>query len=147
MSVACIDASIAVKWILPEDDSEMANLLLGRAQRGGDVLVAPVHLHAQVTSAIYKRVRNGTLSPGLASQMLTVFDTLPLRRRHPPGLSTRALHVAIDLNMKYPYDAFYLALGELLDCVVWTADRALYAAAHESFPRLRLLSDYDAGQG
>jgi predicted nucleic acid-binding protein len=52
------------------------------------------------------------------------------------------LRIAMQLKLKYTYDALYLALGELLDCDVWTADRQLWDAAHSAFPRLRLLSSY-----
>ena len=36
--------------------------------------------------------------------------------------------------------------AERIDVRDWTADRALYAAAHTTFARLRLLSDYGPSQ-
>jgi predicted nucleic acid-binding protein len=107
-------------------------------------MVAPLHLPAEVTSAVYKRLRDGMLTIDEAHEALVNFELVEVTPHHAIGIGRRALGIAGLLGSKYPYDAFYLALGELLDCDVWTADGALYAAAHDSFPRLRLLSDFDA---
>jgi predicted nucleic acid-binding protein len=48
----------------------------------------------------------------------------------------------LEFAWKYPYDAIYLAIGELLDCPVWTADEHFFADAHATYPRLQLLSGF-----
>ncbi len=142
MATVCIDASIAAKWVLVESDTEVANVLLSDLRASGARMVVPLHLPAEVTSAVYKRLRDGMVTTAEAHQALALFDSVEITPHHPAGITRRAITIAAGFGSKYPYDAFYLALGELLDCDVWTADRALYAAAHAGFPRLRLLSDY-----
>jgi predicted nucleic acid-binding protein len=142
----CIDASIVAKLILVEADSNQAEGLIRHLQGTGDPLLSPFHLHAEVTSAVYKRLRDGFTTLEEATQALDDLAMITLHLSHPEGITQRALGIAAQLSLKYPYDAFYLALGDLLDCDVWTADRALYAAAHTTFARLRLLSDYGPSQ-
>ena len=143
----CLDASIVAKLILVEADSNQAEALMQHIQGTRDPLVSPFHLPAEVTSAVYKRLRDGSTTLEEATQALNDLAMIPLHLSHPEGITQRALGIATQLGLKYPYDAFYLALGELLNCDVWTADRALYAAAHTTFARLRLLSNYGADQG
>ena len=49
--------------------------------------------------------------------------------REPPGLHRRAMELAAQLRQDAAYDAYYLALAELLDCELWTADQRFYRAA------------------
>jgi predicted nucleic acid-binding protein len=147
MATICIDASIAAKWVLVESDTETANALLADSRQSNTRMAVPLHLLAEVTSAVYRRLRDGLVTLDEAHSALASLDLIAVAPYHDVGLTRRALAIAAQLRLKYTYDAFYLALGELLDCDVWTADRVLYAAAHASFPRLRLLSEYGEDQG
>ncbi len=142
-AAACVDASIIAKLVLTEADSDQAEALFRHLRRSA-LPVAPLHLHAEITSAVYKRVRDGVLTLEEGSQALDDLAIIALELDHPDGVAQRALRIAAQLKLKYTYDALYLALGELLDCDVWTADRQLWDAAHSAFPRLRLLSSYGA---
>ena len=42
------------------------------------------------------------------------------------------------------YDAAYLALAQVLDCILWTGDRAFYHAVHRNEPRVRWIGDYSS---
>jgi predicted nucleic acid-binding protein len=70
------------------------------------------------------------------------FQSIPLELLDLPGLSQRAVELGLQFGWKHPYDAFYLALGELLDCQVWTADRKFHGDAAPTHPRLNILSDF-----
>lgn len=52
---ATVDASVAVKWLVPEDAHKEARLLLGR----GIERHAPGLLPAEVANAIWKKARPG----------------------------------------------------------------------------------------
>jgi predicted nucleic acid-binding protein len=138
----CIDASVAVKWLLPEKDSEKALALLEAALAAREDLTGPPHLPVEVTSAIHKRFRQGEITLVEARDRLQAFSRIPIDLTYPTGLAERALELAAELDWAYPYDAFYLAVGEMLDCDVWTADEEFYEHAHAGYPRLRLLSSY-----
>jgi len=140
--VICVDASVAAKWLLPEEASEQALTLVRDALAGGKGLIGPPHLPVEVTSALYKRLRQGEITLDEARERLQTFSEIPLDLVFPAGLLERALELSAEFAWPFPYDAFYLAVGEILDCEVWTADEEFHGDAQPNYPRLRLLSSY-----
>jgi len=139
----CVDASVAVKWLLPEEGSaEALSLLRGALSAGRDV-IGPPHLPVEVTSAIYKRLRQREITLEEARDRLRAFSAIPIDLAVPDELNEKALELAADLDWAYPYDAFYLAVGEIMDCEVWTADEEFYRDAHTAYVRMRALSSYN----
>jgi len=138
----CIDASIAAKWILAEPDTAVALALRARLVREAARFVAPLHFSVEVTSAVYGRVRDGIVTLDSAQGAVSRLRAIPVRLTAPPQLGPRAIAIADGFRWKYAYDAFYLALAELLDCDLWTADARLHRDASARFPRLRLLSEF-----
>jgi len=142
--VACIDASVAVKWVVTEDDTESAIRFLGELIRTQTRLVAPMHLTAEVTSAVYRRLRLGELIREEAEGAIAKFRSIPLELLNPPQISEKAIELGLEFGWKHPYDAFYLALGEIVDCQVWTADKTFHSDAAARYQRLTLLSAFPA---
>lgn len=119
MSLA-VDASVACKWFVEEAGSEEAGKLL----TGGDTLVAPDLIVAEVCSAFWKKLRAGQMTASqvtAAMEGLSGFfdDLVPCHR-----LGARALVIAEALGHPV-YDCFYLALAELNDIPLVTADQRL----------------------
>lgn len=140
--LVCFDASVAVKWVVWEQQSDKALQLAQQTRLLDDSLVGPPHLPIEVTSALYRRLRAGELTDYEAYEGAATFAELPIQILLPPTLPSKAIELASKLDLKTPYDAFYLALGDILDCDVWTADEEFYRAAHEMHPRLHVLSDF-----
>ncbi len=119
MSLA-VDASVACKWFVEEPGSADADKFLA----GGDELVAPDLIVAEVCSAFWKKLRAGQITAAQAKAAMEELpgffdDLVPCHR-----LGTRALAIAGALD--YPvYDCFYLALAELNDVRLVTADARL----------------------
>ncbi|MDE8652971.1 type II toxin-antitoxin system VapC family toxin [Novosphingobium album (ex Liu et al. 2023)] len=112
-----VDTSVAIKWFVIEADHEAAKALIGQD------LVAPDILVAEMSNAIWKKCRLGQMDraqAALAQSMVGSFiELLPS-----VPLAERALRIAIELDHPV-YDCFFLALGEMLDLRVMTADRRL----------------------
>lgn len=143
MSVGvCVDASVAVKWLIPEVDAEAAATMLRDSRGAGDQFIAPPHLSSEVPSAIYKRVRSGSIPLERAQRLLISFSSLRIEYLAPVELASRALTIATSYNLKWIYDAYYVALAELADCDLWTADASLHRTLRDDFPRIRLLGEY-----
>jgi predicted nucleic acid-binding protein len=119
-----IDASVAVKWVLPEDDAPAALRLL---DEGGEFL-APELLAAEVSSAVLKKVRRGLLraadGPGLVAALLQA----PVRTVPTRDLVPAAFPLALRLGCSL-YDGVYLALAVAADADLVTADGKLLRAA------------------
>lgn len=115
-----VDASIACKWFVAEEDAVGArNVLLGDHQFSAPDLIVP-----EVCSAMWKNVRAGRISSDHAAaamkELPRLFDSLvPCDQ-----LGARALTIAVSLDHPV-YDCFYLALAELDDARVLTADSRL----------------------
>jgi predicted nucleic acid-binding protein len=115
-----IDASVALKWFIEEEGTTQASTLL----TGGELLIAPDLIVAEVVNAGWKAVRAGAMLPEqhdhAAARLALAFDGLfPLA-----ALAPRA--VAISRALNHPvYDCFYLALAEQHGATMVTADRRL----------------------
>jgi predicted nucleic acid-binding protein len=139
-----VDASVAVKWFLPEELSASARLLLASDYQ----LLAPDLLWAELGNVLWKRQRRGELEPGTAMRLLRDFSRLPIEFH----AAERWAEAALDLAMRQGvtvYDGLYLALAVGTECRIVTADRRLYEAC-QSGPLAQAVSwveEIDRGSG
>lgn len=131
-----------MKWFVAEHDSDRARLLRSRARNNNENLIAPSHMTAEVASAVYKRVQQGGLQTSEAVRIVGALEKVVIESVMPPGILGRAIEVASEFDLKWIYDAFYVALAEIVGCDLWTADEALHAAVRDTHPNVRLLTDY-----
>ncbi len=119
-----VDASVAVKWVLPEAGSDRAAAI----RTADDDLINPSLACAEIGSAIWRAVLRGDVSAAEARQNLLVainhyWRIVPLEE-----LAERAIDVA--MRLRHPiYECFYVALAERERCPMITADRRLITAA------------------
>jgi predicted nucleic acid-binding protein len=119
-----VDASVAVKWVLPEADSDRAVAV----RAIDDDLIAPSLACAEIGSAIWRAGLRGDLSAAEAHEYLKVAIAHYQRIVLLEELTDAA--IAFALRLKHPiYDCFYLALAERERCALITADARLIGAA------------------
>lgn len=128
-----VDASLAVKWGLPEPYTEQAFELAARWANAKTQLTAPCLIIAEITNALYKRVSRKEMDLSTACQALEKVLGFGIEIREEPGLAERVLELAHELKMSATYDAHYLALAEKYGCDLWTGDRKLYNSAKKKF--------------
>ena len=132
-----IDASVALKLFLEEDDSSAAQHLLEQA-----ILEAPDLILAEVANGLWKAHRRGTLSAELyardVAKLVEIFETF----HSMATLTARAAEIAQRLDHPV-YDCIYLACAERMESPLVTADRRLLQAVSGSHwePFCRSLSD------
>lgn len=119
-----VDASVAVKWIVPETLHPEALVLLG----GDEPLEAPDLLLSETANVIWVKHRRGEISRQQGEAGLLSIRAA-LDRLHPSEvLYERALALAFELD--HPaYDCFYIACAEAAGGDMVTADRRLCALA------------------
>ncbi len=119
-----IDASVVVKWIVTEEDSDRA------ASWQSLPLAAPEFLLIELASILWKKARQGQVTPAQAlaglAQVEAVIELFPTR-----GLEARALEIGIELKHSI-YDCLYLALAEMLQAKIVTADKKLVRSCANS---------------
>ena len=130
----CVDASVLLKLVVAEPDSDLADALWRSWIRERKLPVAPPLLPFEITSVLRKHVYRGTLHLEEGREALTKalsFDVMIVR---PPRLHRAAWDMATRLNLPAAYDAYYLALAEMLGCEFWTADKKLRNMVKDSLP-------------
>jgi predicted nucleic acid-binding protein len=124
-----VDASVAIKWYLPEPYSAAAERLLA----GGFRLIAPDLLVAEVGNVLWKRVMRSELTVRKAQDILAALETLPLTLHPAPVLAENAMTIACGLKRSF-YDSLYLALAMTADCRLVTADRKQFDMLKDASP-------------
>jgi predicted nucleic acid-binding protein len=115
-----IDASVAIKWVVPEVGSEAASDLLGRE------LCAPSLWLAEAANALLKKTRRGEITQDEARLRAQDLADAPIEPIELPILLPSAMRVAGELGHSI-YDCFYLAAALLRDSTLVTADRRFAA--------------------
>jgi predicted nucleic acid-binding protein len=122
VSVFVLDASVVIKWFVPEIYSQEARRLL----QADHQYFAPDLLYAETSNAIWKKVRRGELSSGQGRRLVTDLESVAIETVPTRGLASDAYTLAIATGCSV-YDCLYLALGVRLDTKMITADERLAA--------------------
>jgi predicted nucleic acid-binding protein len=121
-----VDASVAFKWLMPEENDDRAFALIGSA-----ALAAPSLLVAEVANALWKKAHKGEIESAISFEaefaslatIVTLLDGTPLVGRA----------LAIGRALDHPvYDCLYLALAEAERDQLVTADRRFLNAVQAS---------------
>jgi predicted nucleic acid-binding protein len=141
-----VDASVAVKWFLPdpadssprscEPDGDRAAALLRAVQRGEVTLLQPIHWIAEVAAVITR------LRPAIAEQTLVLLDALELQVADDLAIYRRASRMAAELG-HHLFDTLYHAVALERDHVLVTADDA-YARKAAGLGGLVRLAQWEA---
>jgi len=127
-----IDASIALRWLLPDPLSQACWELFSQIVEDGLQITAPALWMCEMTSGLAKSVHFKVLSPDDARRGLLQIAELGVHLVSPDAEQNRqAFDWTLRLNRASAYDSYYLALAETLNCELWTADRRLYHASHD----------------
>jgi predicted nucleic acid-binding protein len=133
-----VDASVAVKWLVPEDGSDEAERLLTTSQK----LFAPDLIRVEVAAALTRRFRQGRAPeqevredcdrwPRLLAE--GIITLTPAELDYPEA-------VALALQLKHPFqDCLYLALALRLQAPLVTADPKFIERAAGFYPNVTSL--------
>lgn len=127
-----VDASVVVKWYVPEHLSHTAARLLVQARSGELSLFAPDLLFPDVGNVLWKKLRTGELQPGEAASILrAVTRTFPGRVARCLQPVPAAFRIA-SISGRTVYDSLYLALAQALGGQLVIADERLANALQHS---------------
>ena len=116
-----VDASVAIKWYVPEIfESEATNL-----QTSGVEFHAPDLILPEFSNILWKKNRAGDITKGEANNILDAFTASGVRL-HPHKRTARSAFVGASMTGQTVYDWTYLALALALSCSFVTADAKFY---------------------
>ena len=123
MSAFVVDASVVIKWFVPEIHSDAARRLLTLSHE----YFAPDLLFAETANTVWKKVRRAEFSAERGQQLVEdigkiAVETVPCR------LLAEDAHALANATGRTVYDSLYLALAVRLKTRMITADDRLEAA-------------------
>ena len=123
---AVIDASVALKWVLPEPGSAEADRLRSELVAAGAPVYVPDLFWPETSKALWRLARGAepSLTAGEARELFAILRLAPVRTESVAPLSARALEIALATDLT-TYDAAYAALAERTAATLWTADAVL----------------------
>jgi predicted nucleic acid-binding protein len=143
VSVFVVDASLVVKWFVPEVHSEAARRWLDASHD----YIAPDLVFPESGNAIWKKIRRGELSKDEGQQLVGDISVVGVEAVSMRALlpDAHALAVATGVTV---YDAMYLTLAVRLETQVITGDDrfARKLAEHPLLaPHIRSVEDFVSG--
>lgn len=142
----CIDANVVVKAVINEELSENATFLMLDALSTGISLIAPHFFDAEANGAIRKKVYSGEIAEKLGDTAFEKLKRFPVHMLLTHHLLDRSWEIAKQFNLRWLYDAFYVALAEERSCLLWTADMELYKAVKDKLTFVKSLGNYISPQ-
>ncbi len=112
-----VDASVAIKWLVDEDDSLIARSLLD----GTHEIAAPRLMAVEVANALRRKTLQGDLEPLRAQELAEAIPRMQVNWTLDEILAHNALYLALILNATVP-DCLYLALARVVPATLITAD-------------------------
>jgi predicted nucleic acid-binding protein len=141
-----LDASVAVKWYLnDEDHAQEAAHVLTAYTASAVTLLAPDHIRYEVASALRNAVRVKRLTGEIARRDITNFLELHIQTVESDSLIRAAFDYALHYDCAL-YDGLYLALADMAQCPLIHADRRLHNTLAGSFARELWIEDYAPAQ-
>ena len=137
--VVVLDASVAVKWLLTDEEDTAAAVGLLRRQREGRLrLLAPRQIEVEVANALRKAALAGRIATSEAGAGLDLWLT-----RAPASLhlveNRRLLRPALRESLRWGvslFDALYVSLAVIAGTHLVTGDRRLLRAGSDLEPYL-----------
>ena len=128
MTAFVIDASVAVKWVITEEDSEQASSLFS-----GLILSAPDLIVAECVNILWKKVRRAQLTQDEALMAARILQRMDVELHPMRPLMESATRLAVDLG--HPaYDCLYLALALEKGAQFVTADLSFVSKVRQTLP-------------
>ena len=136
-----VDASFALKLVLPEEYSGHVRQVWESWVKKGTDVSAPYLLIYEVVSVLRNKVFREELTPEEGGAALLAIQAQGIHLQNVEGLEQIAWELAGEFNRPAAYDTTYLALARLLDCEFWTADARFKNAVQGRLACLRWVGD------
>jgi predicted nucleic acid-binding protein len=118
-----VDASVCIKWYIPEAYEQEATRLL----QGGHALHAPELILPEVGNIIWKKVRRAEITDVEGEQIVNSFSKSGLTIHSHKNI-IKSAYTGAESTGQTVYDWTYLALAVSLSCEFVTADQSFYKA-------------------
>ena len=122
-----IDASVLIKFYVPEVLFDRAERLLAKVEKGDIELSAPDLIYPEVGNILWKKQRLKEINHSEVEEITDAILSFPLKIEASKPLLPLALDIAIACGITV-YDAIYVSLAKVYETAMMTADRKLVDA-------------------
>jgi len=129
-----IDASVAIKWYIPEVYEQEASKL----QRSVDTLHAPELILPEFGNIVWKKLRRREITEKEGQKIVVEFSKTNLIY-HPQRQIIKSAFTGAAMTNQTVYDWTYMALALSLGCQFVTADEKFYKALEKTGLKKHLL--------
>jgi predicted nucleic acid-binding protein len=137
---AVLDASVVLKWYLPDEDHGRAALELLKRYLADDLeIIAPSLLEYEIINGLFVAQKRSRLQEEVIIAALEGFMNLGIRMVGVSGFYPRVISFCRDFN-RSAYDASYLALAEVEQIPFITADQNLFNAVKKDLKWVKWLT-------
>ena len=141
MAQLVVDASVAIKWFVPEPHSTEARRILDGYQTGAISLLAPDLINAEFGNIVWKKHTFQGLAAADAQTIISDFRKLTFTQTSAAALLVDAYQLAVT-HRRSVYDALYLGLSMREGCQFVTADEKFVNAVAPSFSNIIWLANW-----
>ena len=120
-----IDASVLIKFFVPEVLSSKAEQLLATVEEGRVRLSAPDLIYAEAGNTLWKKHRLKELTQSEVGKITDLIISIPLKVEASKALFPLAIDIAIAYEVTV-YDALYLSVAKIYETQMMTADKKLF---------------------
>jgi predicted nucleic acid-binding protein len=131
-----LDASVAVKWLLPADTEPLhdeAMDLLRRFERVEIGFFVPEFFWLEISNVLWKRVRGPAVTKSMAQALYRNLRDKGIKTVRSTLLVPTAFEIAVSYERSV-YDSLYIALARDLNTFLVTADEKLANAVSAHLP-------------
>ena len=129
-----IDASVAAKWLLPDEANPIADLIKEDFAKRIISIAVPAFIFYEVNNLLKSASLSGRLNQKMAMSLYEAFLNLETTVYWSKQLLKAALERAFELNIS-SYDASYVVLAEYLQIPFFSADEKLVKIASNRLVR------------
>lgn len=143
MPERCIDACVAIKWVVKgEPWCVKARKLLQHSVANKFILIAPPLVEYEIESIFQKQLQRGEKTIDEVDTAIDKLSKIEISICTHPDMVKRARVIARQFNQLNVYDSLYAALADLRGCDLWTADKAFYEAVKEGLTFVKYLPNF-----
>jgi predicted nucleic acid-binding protein len=128
-----LDSSAALRWVLPEVHSDKALVLRDEFFKAIHQFLSPDVFAVEIAHALTRAERQNRVTAGQAMSLWADVMSTPPRFFEARPLLPRAIEISSAARIGV-YDCLYIALSEMENCELVTADEKLIRNLRQRFP-------------
>lgn len=137
MTRICLDASLIVKWLTPEEGSVEALQLYKRWVSQRIIFIAPSLLDYEVGTVLRQKIVRGLLHVEDVFPICDLYHRLGILLFHTARFVEQAVSAAATLGEPTAYDVAYLLVAKQQRTELITADERFFQRAKALYPFVR----------